>query len=542
MGRISLLTCALFFVSMVTLAQINRYAVFFPDKANSPYSVDQPRAFLSDRAIERRSAAGIAISEEDFPVSPHYIDSLKKYNIVPYYTSRWFNAAFVQINQSEKSQLENKSFVTTIELVAPGADYADTPSEPNPTYTPNPPATSSLNTAEQLRMLHLDNMHTDGFTGESVWVALFDGGFSGANQSVAFEHLFAENHIKDTEDFVTGGKDVFKYIDHGTKVLSCLAANLRDKLVGSAYGVDVSLYITGDDVRYSDEFRIEEYNWALAAEKADSSGVDIINSSLGYNTFEDTSMDYTTAQLDGKTAIVTRAAEMAAARGMLVVNSAGNSGNDGWGLVTFPADGPGVLTVGGVNRTRDRWINSSKGPTADGRIKPDVVALSHQTVVVSGSGNLTTTSGTSFSAPLISGLAAGLWQQNPALTSAELRELIVSSAHQYQQPDNLLGYGIPSYNRAVGKILDIDSSYDEWTVYPNPLKGSDLYIKSPLGTSLAGVQLVLYNSQGQKVVLRKHYEVHGNQIRLPLLNLEKGVYILSIVDKDNLKRIKLLNY
>lgn len=542
-SNLALLLALLFFFAKDISAQVNRYVVYFPDKKDSPYSVEQPGDYLSQKAIDRRVKSGYQITEEDFPVNPNYLDSLVKYNAKPYYTSRWFNAAIVQVDQGIIDELDGKSFVAGLEYVAPGIQYSENPSAPNTSYVANEPSGSDTS-APQLNMILVNSMHDDGYTGEGLWVAVLDAGFSGANESAVFKDLFEEGRIIDTEDFVSRGKDVFKYVDHGTKVLSCLAANYNDQVVGTGYGVNVSLYVTGDDVQFSDEFRIEEFNWVLAAEKADSAGVDIISSSLGYNTFEDPSMDYTTAQLDGKTAIVTIGAEKASERGILVVSSAGNSGNDPWELVTFPADGSNVLSVGGVDLSKNRSSFSSLGPTADNRIKPDVSALATGTVVVSGSGSIVQSNGTSFSCPLITGLAAGLWQAMPELTNLELKDLIINSASQANNPDNSLGYGIPNYNVAVGKVLSVrQENPANFSIFPNPVSGDRVQLKSSAMSEYQDMVIQIYNTYGMVVVSEQRHGANLSEgIEIDLTGLTKGLYILSIIGQGNYNGIKLLKF
>jgi len=539
-----IVTIVLFLLAANVQAQVNRYVVYFPDKAETNYSVERPLEFLSQKAIDRRVKVGFEITEEDFPVNQNYVDSLEKYNARPYYTSRWFNAAIVQVDVAIKDALLGKSFVSSIDYVAPGVEYVETPSEINTSYTSNAPATSTKTSDRQLNMLAADYMHQDGYTGKGLWIAVFDGGFAGANESSVFQDLFENDKIKDMEDFVSGGKDVFKYDDHGTQVLSCISGKYNTQIVGTAYDADISLYVTGDDAVYEDEFRIEEYNWVIAAEKADSSGVDIISSSLGYNTFEDSSMDYTTAQLDGQTAVVTKGAEMVSDRGVLVVNSAGNSGGDAWNLITFPADGKSVLAVGGVTSSKVRSNFSSFGPTADDRIKPDVAALATSTVVINGQGNIVTSNGTSFASPLIAGFAAGLWQAKPELTNMELKELIINSSSQANNPDNSLGFGIPNYNVAVGNILGLDDEvYQVVRVYPNPVTGNKLKVKFDTSQFGESMTFDIYNSNGDLVVTdKKQIWNSDNEIELDLTGLTKGIYILSIISPDYYKGIKLLKF
>jgi serine protease AprX len=342
---------------------------------------------------------------------------------------------------------------------------------------------------------------------------------------------------------VRGGKDVFLSDDHGTQALSCITAKYNDQVIGTGYGADISLYIT-EDVR--DEYKIEEYNWVIAAEKADSAGVDIISSSLGYDAFFDNaSMNYKVSQLDGETAVITRGAEMASDRGILVVTSSGNEFDlQVWDLISFPADGKKVLSVGSVKGDRTKSGFSLGGPTADGRIKPEVVALGSSTTVIDADGRITTSSGTSFSCPLITGFAAGLWQANPYLTNVELRQLIMDSSSQSNNPDNLLGYGIPNYNVAMGNVLGLgEINQDQVEIYPNPLTNNLLKINFGQAVFYNELTINLYDSQGHLFVSRQERNILSDSIlELELPDLDKGIYILSFVGMENHKGIKLLKF
>lgn len=544
MGRNEKVVILLFLVFCTfSLQAQNRYVVFFPDKSDTGYSVVRPLEFLSQKAIDRRFQSDFAISEEDFPVSRKYLDSLDKYDIPYFYTSRWLNAALVEVESSQMDLIKDKSFVSSFELVAPGARYSANPSVENRAYTAIDPAESTISSDTQLNMLNADDMHSDGFDGRGLWIAVFDAGFNGVNNSSAFGHLFEKNQLINTEDLVRGGKDVFLSDDHGTQALSCISADYNNQVIGTGYGANISLYIT-EDAR--DEYKIEEYNWVIAAEKADSAGVDIISSSLGYDVFFDNaSMNYKVSQLDGESAVITRGAEMSSDRGMLVVTSSGNELDlQVWDLISFPADGKKVLSVGSVKSDRTKSGFSLGGPTADGRIKPEVVAMGSSTTVIDDDGSITTSSGTSFSCPLIAGFAAGLWQANPDLTNAELRQLIVDSSSQSNNPDNLLGYGIPNYNVAMGNILGlVETNQGQVTIYPNPL--TDNFLKINFGQAVFYYELTinLYNSQGQLVVSKQERNILSDSIlELELPDLDKGIYILSFVGMENHKRIKLLKF
>ena len=288
----------------------------------------------------------------------------------------------------------------------------------------------------------------------------------------------------------------------------------------------------------SGEYRVEEFNWLFAAERADSIGVDIINSSLGYNLFDDPAMDYKVSDLNGSTAIISKGARKAIEKGMMVVCSAGNEGSNSWKLVTPPADVQGVLAIGSVTSAGLRSSFSSTGPTTDGRIKPDVVALGSGTSVINPDGSSGSESGTSVSSPLIASLAAGLWQRYPQLTSAELYQAVISSADQFKKPDNLKGYGIPNYN-AVKDQLDTLKIDEDLAIYPNPSNDSiRIALKRPEGQS---VTISTFNLQGKML---SEYSVvitsKNNPLILDLTPLAAGLYFVKVRAKDSVKTIRVV--
>lgn len=505
-------------LSLTTLAeaQVNRYFVYFKDKNGTPYSISQPEQFLTSKSLARRTQQGISITAEDLPVNPDYVNQVKSTGAKTFFTSRWWNGVLIESDAATVSLINSLPMVKETILVAPG-------SKPIGGRT-NRIRERKNNTAEnpvnqfQLQQLGLDKMHADGLRGEGMSVAVFDSGFEGVNLTGPFTHLFTENRIKQTYNFVTHTTSVYELDDHGTEVLSVMAAFTEGSYVGGAYKSDYYLFLTED---VSSEYRIEEFNWTFAAEKADSLGVNVINSSLGYNTFDDVSMNYTTADLNGKTAIITQAAQLAIERGMIVVCSAGNEGGTSWKLVTPPGDAPGILAIGSVTGTGLLSSFSSIGPTADSRIKPDLVALGSGTSVVRASGVIGTSSGTSLASPLIASLAAGIWQGFPHLSAAEVRDMLKESGTLANNPNNQMGYGIPNYNVMTTSIREPKSDV---VLYPNPVISDKLTISTPHPS--AGVQLALYDTQGNRVLESATFS--EDPIILDLASVRPGLYLVLI--------------
>jgi serine protease AprX len=310
-------------------------------------------------------------------------------------------------------------------------------------------------------------------------IGIFDAGFAGVNQSIYFDHLFENDKIIAVQDFVRNSGDVYQYDDHGTGVLSSISGYEESVYEGVAYDADIILCVTED---VPTEYIIEEYNWIFAAEFADSAGVDIINTSLGYNTFDDISMNYKYDDLDGDIARITRATDIAASKGILCVVSVGNEGSNNWEKLVAPADADSALAVGAVSSDFQYLNFSSSGPTSDERIKPDVAALGQGTKIIQYNGEISTGSGTSFASPMIAGLAAGLWQAYPELDNMEIIGLIRKGGSQFMQPDTLIGYGVPDYERIRSSITALDEKSN------NP--GNSAFIRIPwtIKNSLLNIQ------------------------------------------------------
>ena len=297
-------------------------------------------------------------------------------------------------------------------------------------------------TAEgQVEMIEADKLHQAGFRGQGMTVAVIDGGFLNADAIPLLQNV----KIEGTRNFVHPGWDVYAELDHGMSVLSCMAANHPYTLVGTAPEASYWLFCSEDP---DCECLAEEDYWAQAVEYADSVGVDVVNTSLGYYAFDDRSKDYRYRDLDGRTSLMTRSASMAADKGMIVVCSAGNSGDKQWKKITPPADADHVLTVGAVDARGMNTTFSSVGYTADGRVKPDVMARGGHTALIRPNGRVSAANGTSFSAPVLCGGVACLWQACPQLTAKEVMELVRRSGDRFECPDNIFGYGIPSLWKA----------------------------------------------------------------------------------------------
>jgi serine protease AprX len=507
--------------------QVNRYMVFFTDKTGTSYSTTQPQAFLSEKAITRRIKQGITITEQDLPVNQNYIQGVRQTGAPVYYKSKWFNGVLVQCDANLLAALEALPYVDHVEFVAPLNKLKPGTGGRTKFNLQKKRNTLDPEVSNQLNQLGILDMQAAGYKGEGMTIAILDAGFQGVNTALPFQHLFTEGQINlaVSYDFVYNTSNVFQYDDHGTQVFSVIAAEVPDGFIGGAPEANFQLYVTEDA---DDEHRIEEYNWAFAAERADSAGADIINSSLGYYDFDIASMNYTKAQMDGETTVVSRAAQWTADRGIIVVCSAGNEGNiASWRIITAPADAKDVLAVGAVDVNGMRISISSIGPSADGRIKPDIATRGQAVKVISSSGNLSSATGTSLSSPLATALVAGVWQRYPDLTNKEVMNIIKASATQAANPDNLLGYGIPNF-KAVLNYQERKTQQNIFEIYPNPAK--DTILVSPIDPEVVTDGVVeLITAQGQ--ILRKD-TVQFNWLNRNYLiessALARGIYYVRV--------------
>ena len=519
----------------------NRYVVHFTDKNGTPYTVGEPEAFLSQRAIDRRARQGIAVANEDLPVTPSYVDQIRNLGITTAFQSKWLNAVLVEADPSQIPAISALSFVEMVEYVAPGPLGSSAPGPPQANRTTS---TKQVNrtleeaSAFQNMMLGLDELYEEGWDGAGISIAVMDGGFTGVDTSGFFSHLYANNRIKQTYDYLGGSSDVYRYSDHGTEVLSIMAAFEPGEYVGGAVGSDYFLYVTDDECTVC-EYRIEEYNLLFATESADSAGVDLVNYSLGYNLFEDPSMDYSYADMDGRTAVSSLAATIASSKGIVAVMAAGNEGNLPWRYITAPADAIDVLSVGRVNSTGSKTSSSSVGPSADGRIKPELVALGTGVRVINGAGSVSSASGTSFSAPQVTALAASLWQAHPELSALELMFLIRQSSDNAETPNNDIGYGIPNA-RAALNLLEVIESGRRFSVYPNPLSNGRLVIRSNNPAQYPTAKLEMFSTKGERIL--ETSLTFSQTVLTQILDLSiypAGLYILNLRTGDAVEKIRV---
>lgn len=507
----------------------NMYWVQFTDKTNTPFSVDNPEEFLSERAINRRMAQNINITVDDLPVDPVYVDSLKSMGLIIHNTSKWLNGAVViSYDEDLIDTLHNISFISGPVRQQNNSVAARKIDK----YCPDLKNDENYGLSKvQIEMLHGNHLHNAGFRGEGKLIAVLDAGFDNAKEIESLEHLWANDKIIASRDFVKDNQDIFSAHKHGTLVLSIIAGIIPGNIYGSAPDASFILVRTENG---SSEYLVEEYNWVSGSEYADSLGVDVINSSLGYYKFDDPTQDHHYSDMNGTTTPVSRGAAMAARKGILVTNSAGNEGDDDWFRIIAPADADSILAIGAVDTFGIIAGFSSRGPSADGRVKPDVTAVGKGTFGQYQEGNIFSCNGTSCSAPIIAGLAACLWQSVPDANAMQIRNAIIKSSNRFEYPDSAYGYGIPDFILARIFLDSENNPQNDLTdikLFPNPVTDlTYLSLELPWLTSAKNGVIELYDLNGSKISsMEKTFGPGENIIPLtypPLL--EKGYYFLQL--------------
>ena len=523
------------------LAQNKKYAVFFDKKVSgNSFSLASPQEFLSTRSIQRRQAQGLLLDSSDLPVIPAYLTAVRNTGANVLYQLRWLNGAIVDCNESQYLAIQNLPFVE-------GTKPLNSRQTESPVKKKPKSGIQSLDYGSSLvqnNQLEMDSMHAWGYHGEGKLIAVMDAGFQNVNNHAAFTHLVQNQKIIGVRDLVARDGDVYQDHWHGGAVLSNIAAFMPGNLIGGAYGADFFLIRTEDAAT---ENEIECAYWEAGLELADSAGADVVNSSLGYTTFDTPSLDYNYNTLNGQISIASRAASMAAGKGMVVVNSAGNEGNNSaWGgWISVPADAPDILTAGAIDNSGLQAGFSGKGPTPDGRIKPDLVAMGSGTVtadVFSNSG-ITLNNGTSFSAPVLSGLVAGFWQAHPELNARQVMAALKNSASNRNNPNNTIGWGIPGFIRAhvlTGAKPRLRFPF-EILVFPNPSKGNDISLRLLTDKETSQMNYELVDARGRLVREGKfRLQPSENEIIIPVSGCKAGVYLLKINGTDGQMSRKII--
>jgi len=524
----------------------NTYWVQFTDKNDSPYSIDAPEEYLSQRALDRRARLGIAIDEYDIPVNPQYLQAVADCGATLINPSKWLNG--VSIYASSSTIIDAINALDFVEVVRNCENHPEAQLRKEENLSFEMKNSGLARNAkdfyggahDQVYQLKVNQLHDMGYDGTGVVIAVLDGGFEGTDIHSCFDNMRQEGRLLGTRDFVYGSTSVYTQSTHGTSCLSTMGAYDPNNMVGTAPKASYYLFHTEDG---DQENIIEEYNWVSGAEYADSLGVDVCSTSLGYIDFDMSQWNHPFEHYDGHTAPMTIGAEIAASRGIICMNSAGNE-YDGVCTLGIPADAEHILTVGAVDANGNRADFSSVGPTYDGRIKPDVMAMGEDTYVASGNpggwwGDYYNGSGTSFSCPVLAGAVACLRQAFPYASVQEICDVVRQCGNRADNPDSKYGYGIPDFSAAF-EVLHVDDTFTAQnnilSVFPNPSKG-EVHIRL---NEVSIAELSVYDVMGH---LLKTYHFNGlnhTTFERYLNDLSNGVYFIKADAENASQTVKVI--
>ncbi len=572
-----LLVCCLFLqTSLPLFSQYSKFWIQFSDKNNSPYSVLNPSQFLSARSILRRVTQNIPIVQNDLPVNPSYIDSIRKVpNVIVLNKSKWFNAVTIYTKDTNAlNTIKLFPFVHIIHSVMRFRRKSEVISEVCESFSKvkypfkndssasfnchtysSPEIESTVGSFynyglsyNQVNMIGGVCLHNMGYDGKGIQIAILDVGFDRVDSSAAFDSLRKNNQILGRWNFVDGNSSVTTTgAFHGTWCLSLMAGNIPGKLIGTAPKAKYWLLRTEDD---KGENVIEEDNWVSGAEFADSVGADVLSTSLGYAKFDSVQINgvkivnpanHSYSDMNGNTTRITIGTDIAASKGMLPVCAAGNSGDYSWHFIAAPADADSVLAVGALDSLSNYVSFSSKGPSFDGRVKPNVAAQGahpYTTDLYKGAYNMY--SGTSFACPLVAGMVACLWQAHPAATNMELLNAIQQAANRHSSPDTLTGYGVCNFcaaNLALSVNDNLRVESDLISIYPNPFS-SEINVRSKkAGFKIA--QIEVENQLGEKVYQKLGYTLEES---INLSFLPSAIYFIKVKGEEAEFLFKIIKY
>jgi len=512
--------------------------VYFKDKPNSQYYLANPLQMLSQRALNRRAIQNIPLDLKDVPIHQPYIDQIVAIpGITVKASSKWMNCLHIRGSQAVIQSVRSLSFVDFISFANTTLNRSGKSSNASNYSAVNKELETLVTynygtSANQIQMLNGNYLHQQNYTGSGKVIAVLDAGFPGVDSAAPFQRLRENNQILGGYNFVDRSPNYYSMNSHGTQVLSTMGGYVENQLVGTAPDASYYLFVTEDS---TSETPLEESLWVEAAELSDKLGADIINSSLGYFHFNNSNYNYSYTNMDGNTAFSSKGANIAFSRGMIVVVSAGNSGNTANPNISAPSDATFALAVGAVNSARNYASFSSIGPSFDGRVKPDVMAQGQSSVVAMPSGDIAANSGTSFSGPIIAGMIASFWQAFPNLTNARIVQLVKESSNRFNNPNVQYGYGIPNFQLALNSALENNQyNSDGYAVYPNPVSEEVIF---SFPTNKIAREISIFNSLGQEILKCNAI----NQLQLiSMQSFENGMYFYKIVSGNDSVTGKLL--
>lgn len=531
-------------------AQTSKYIIQLTNKNNAPYSISAPLAYLSQKAIDRRTKQHIAIDSSDIPVNPFYIQQLLAANNVAYISqNKWLNQVMITATTDAIKTIQQLPFVKKVIAAETPSQQLLKREKQKETINKIDAITLTLTTTEDTidygnnyNQVHIHNgeyLHDKNYKGDGITIAILDAGFYHYTTLSAFDSMRSAGHVLGEKDFVSNDNSVTEDDAHGMYCLSTIAANVPGTMVGTAPHASFWLMRTENA---ASETPAEEYNWVAAAAYADSAGADMISSSLGYYYFDDPADNYSYANFYNNSTIVSQGAAMAAAKGMIVTNSAGNEGNNNWKYIIFPADADSVCAVGAVDNNGAIASFSSYG--YPGKVKPNIVSVGSGTVIW-GTNNIPVTgSGTSFSNPNINGLIACLWQAFPAYNNMTILNAVYKSSDRYNNPDNRYGFGIPDMKAAyiiLKKQQNTELYGNDW-LYATPDPFTDKINVKFIAQTEGATTISLLDENGNTIksitINTQEQEVYDT-VFTDLSFLPSGDYIVKYADAVNTKTITL---
>lgn len=514
--------------------------VYFNDKPDASYYLANPLQMLTQRALDRRTSQGISLDNTDVPIAQTYINQVAaSTGITVMAKSKWLNALHIRGTQANIQLLTNLSFVSHIQFANASLNSrnSNNANKSKELKSVNKQLEALVNfnyggSANQIQMLNGHLLHQQNFTGQGKIVAIMDAGFPGVNTAAPFQRLRDNNLILGGYNFPDRNTSIYTRNSHGTSVLSCMAGYVDNQLVGTAPDAQYYLFITED---VNSENPVEESYWVEAAEMADSLGVDVINTSLGYFEYDNPNYSYSYSDMNGIKTFAARGADKAFSKGMICVTSAGNSGNSANPHIATPADAITTLTVGAVDASENYVSFSSIGPSFDGRVKPDVCAKGGGATVCTSSGTITTANGTSFSSPILAGMVTTFWSAVPNMTNTQIVQFVKQSADLYNNPTIYKGYGVPDFQLALTNALSTNHYENDLVLlYPNPVQDRLTII---IPNSETPSQFVLFNNIGQQVV---SFSISDTNSTISLDNLASGLYFYQLKTKNKTSQGKVL--
>ena len=527
-------------ISASVHAQTNYYFyVQFANKNNSPYSLSNPSAYLSARAIARRVTFNIPVDSTDLPVNPAYVSQIENLGVHVHCASKWMNGVTVKLTDSTKmSQVRKLPFVKFVQytglLVGPALAPAAKAKQ-------NQNAFNYGIAAGQITQLNGTHLHDEGFRGKGVHIGVIDAGFTNVNVNPAFDSLRLQGRLLGTKDVVNPNSNIYSEDTHGAMVLSTMSGNLPGQYLGTA--PDASFWLIRTEYSPT-EYKVETDFWCSGIEFADSVGVDIATSSLGYYTFDDPTMSFTYADMTGKVSRASRAATIASKKGIVVLVAAGNEGQSTWHYIGSPADADGIISVGAVTSTGIPSSFSSFGPSYDGRVKPEICATGTSSALVNTSGTPSYGNGTSFATPIMAGMMACLLQKyksiNPNPSVQSLLQAVFKTGNLFSIPTVQMGYGIPDFMTAEQNLFTLNNITQTQNnsfllSYNNVFK--TLIIRLPNGNTPQNTSVKIYSVTGKMFV---NLPITDSPIVLRTFNFTPGIYAVCVSENGKTETRKIL--